>query len=236
MKQTRHNASIRGNGVLYVLIGIAMFAALSFALAKNWAGLSKATTQDQARLIADEMIQYGNGLRTVVDRLMLLNKISDDNTGGNGILFSANGANAAYGVVGAQPTTEVFHASGGGATYQSPPAGACLSTCAYEFSGQYTVTGVSDDAKSELVMLVIDVDPTVCQMANVILQNAWTTTPTDVELTLTRFDGTNYGDLGGANAITITGGSNEFVNNRAFCFQEAAGGQRYIYLHVIRSR
>ncbi len=232
----QHNASERGNVLVIILIGIVLFVGLIFAISKNWAGISSMSTQEQARLSAVELLQYGNGLRPIVDRMLLLGGVSDTNTSGNGILFSASGANAAYGAVGAQPTTEIFNSSGGNAVYMTPSPATCLSTCSYEFSGQYTVTGVGSDSKSELVMLVVDIPQNICEKANSLLSLGWAGVPAGGALTLTRFNGTNYGDLGGANPITLTGGANEFVGKRAFCYRESAGAQRYIYLHVIRAR
>lgn len=232
-KHMLHRNPARGNALFLVLLGVVLFAALSFAVIKGWSGGGKATTGEQSRLTAAELIQYGNGLRIIADRLMLMNGVSDTNASGNGILFSATGANAAYGAAGAQPATEIFHASGGGAIYQAPPADACLSACAYEFTGQYTVTGVGSNARPELAMIVIDIPQDVCQKANAILGHGWATVPTGGALTLVRFSGSNYG---GGSAVTLTGGGNEFVGKRAFCYRESTGGERYIYLQTIRGR
>ena len=229
----RHDPSIRGNAVFLILIAIVLFSALSFALTQNLRGIDATATEEQARLTATELVQYGNGLRPIIDRMMLLDNVSDINTSGTGILFSATGADALYGVPGAQAETELFHVAGGKALYQTPPPNACISSCAYEFSGQYTVTGVGSNSKPELVMLVIDIKQTVCEKVNNLLNTGWSTTPAGADLTLTRFSGSNYG---GANAITLTGGASEFVNKKAFCYRETGGSQRYIYLHVVRTR
>lgn len=232
-----YNSSSRGNALFLILIAVALFAALSFAFTSGSRNSGSIAGKEQARLRADEVIGYGNGLRVIVDRMILLGGASDINTGGNGVLFSASGANAAYGAVGAQPGTEVFNASGGKAAYQNPSPEICLSSpCSYEFTGQYTVTGVGSDGASELSMLVVDIDPLVCQAMNNTLGLGWSSIPMGGALTLTRFNGTNYGDAGGANPITLTGGANEFAGKRAFCYQESGGAKRYIYLHVLRAR
>ncbi|MFH1158860.1 MAG: hypothetical protein V1721_08320 [Pseudomonadota bacterium] len=233
LSNMRHDPSVRGNAVFLILIVILLFAALSFAITQNWRGIDATATEEQARLTAAELIQYGIGLRPVIDRMMLLDGVSDTNTSGAGILFSAAGADAAYGVPGAQAATELFHVGGGKARYQLPPPDACVSSCAYEFSGQYTVTGVGTNGNPELVMLVIDVTLAVCEKANDLLNTGWSTIPAGGDLTLTRFSGSNYG---GGSAITLTGGSSEFVNKKAFCYRETGGTQRYIYLHVVRAR
>ncbi|MBI3440548.1 MAG: hypothetical protein HY052_01885 [Proteobacteria bacterium] len=220
--------SIRGNALFLILIGVVMFAALAFAVSRHWRGSGNVVSVEQARLQADEMIEYGNGLRVLIDRMLTLGGAEDTN-----IWFAATGADAAYGAVGAHASAEVFNAAGGAATYQVTPAHACLSDCAYEFSGQYTLTGIGTDSP-ELVMLVIDVNPAVCQKINDLLEMGWSTIPTGGALTaLARFNGSTYG---GAAAITLTGGANEFVGKNAFCYAESGGAGRNIYLQVLRAR
>ena len=231
----QHNTSRRGNALFMVLIAVVLFAALIYALNIGWksSATNSLSSREQARLYAGEIVQFGNNLRTVIDRMVLVEGISDSNAGGNGLLFSATDAHADYGAAGAQPATEIFNLSGGKVTYQTPPQEACLSACSYEFSGQYTVTGVGSNANPEIVMLVINVSQTVCEAANSLLDMGWSSVPAGGALTLTRFDGTAYG---GTDAVTLTGAGNVFVGKRAFCYRESASGLRYIYLQVIRSR
>lgn len=224
---TRHR-STRGNAMFLILIGVIMFAALIYAISSNWRTSGSIATVQQASLNADDLIEYGNGLRLPINRMLQLGGVTDTN-----IWFAATGADPAYGAVGANPTAEVFNASGGTATYQTPPAAACKSTCVYDFTGQYSITGVGTSAP-ELVMLAIDIDATVCQKVNDLLKTGWTTVPVDATLTsLVRFNGSTYGS---SPAITLTGASNEFVGKQSFCYRETGGSQRYIYLHVIRVR
>lgn len=220
--------SVRGNMLFIILICVALFAALMFAMTQGWRTSGTVANREQTRLVAQEAVSYGNSLRTVIERMTRLRGVKD-----TGIWFAATGANATYGVVGANPTAEVFHASGGNATYQAPPAGMCLSTCAYEFTGQYNVTGIGSGSKL-LAMVVVDIDPSVCQAINDLLGLKWSAIPTGGTLTtLARFDGSTYG---APTSITMTGGSNEFVGKQAFCYRESGGSQRYIYLQTLRVR
>lgn len=225
----KRRSANQGSAVFAVLIGVIMFGALTYTLAKLWrGGPTDMAEKEQARLYAEEIIGFANGLRIPIDRMTYLGGATDTN-----IWFAATGANAGYGVVGAHTATEVFHPSGGGATYQKPTASACVSTCAYEFTGQYTVTDIGSSAP-ELSMLVIDVKKAVCEKINTILNPSWTSIPTEDTLaTFAPFDGSTYG---AATAITMTGASNEFVGKKNFCYQESGGAERYIFLHVLRVR
>jgi hypothetical protein len=209
------SSSRNGNMLFIILIAVMLFGALAYVLTRHWGGFSSISTQEQARLFATDTIQYANSLRPVIDKMLLIGGVSDTNTSGNGLLFAAAGAHA-----------------DGKTSYLAPPAGACLGACAYEFSGQYTVTGVGSNSRPELAMLLINVTKDFCEKANQVLNLGWSSVPAGGTLTLTRFNGTNYG----VNPVTLTGGANEFVGKRAFCYRESGGGQRYIYLHVLRGR
>lgn len=221
----------RGNAMFLVLIGVALFAALIFAIAGDRGDLQGTLGEEEARLVASEMIQYGDSLRLITAKMLRVGGVADTNTAGHGILFSAQSAHADYGVAGAQPTTEIFHASGGGASYQAPPAGACPAACAYEFTGQLNITGVETASKYELAMILSGVDSKVCQYINSIQQRGWSTIPAGALITLERFDGTNYGDTGGGNTLTLAAG---FTGLRSFCYEMTSGAN--VFVHVLHGR
>lgn len=226
----------RGNALFLILIGIALFAGLLFAISQGRNDQRTMLTGEEGRLKASEMLQYGNSLRVVVDKMISLQNVEETNTGGRGILFSASGADAAYGVPETQPRTELFSASGGGAVYARVPDGACSSACAYEFTGQFNILGVGSASKYELAMVVLDVDPVICKQINKIQNTGWSSIPTEDEVTLTRFSGTNYGDTGGGNSVSLTGAGNIMSGLRSFCYQESAGSGRNVFVHVLRAR
>ena len=209
-----------GNALILILFAVALFAALSYVMVSGSRGSQTSMTADEARLTADEIIQYGNSLRPIVDKMMLMNGVLDtDSPAGSGILFDVPGS-------GSPPLTrELFEPTGGNAPYMTPPPAACNSTCAYVFSGQYTLTGVG--ANPVLAMLLVNVPRQVCQMINSVM-GLGSTIPTGGALaTVAPFDGTNYG---AATAITLA------TANRALCYQESSGAGRYIYVNVIRAR
>lgn len=205
-----------------ILIAIALFAALAYAVTRGGTGSTNVLDTEKARLVAGEIIDYGTGLRPVIDRMMLMTGVQDTDTpAGVGILFSAPDSPSA------PAKRELFNAAGGKAPYQTPPAEACLSTCAYIFTGQITVTGVGDDAKPELSMILVNIPQKLCEMINN-TEGLGTAIPAGDELaTIAPFDGTNYG---ATTAVTLAGG------HRSFCYQESTGASRYIYVNVVRAR
>lgn len=176
-------------------------------------------TADQARLIADELVEYGGGLRPIADR-MLLNGLSDNNTpAGTGLFYDAPTAET-------QPAgQELFDPNGGNAPYMTPPAQACNSTCSYVFTGQYTFTGIG--ANPELSMILVDIPQTVCQAINIISGLGATIPMGGALISAVAFTGSNYG---ASPAISLA------TSAHALCYQENIAPNRYIYVNVIRAR
>ena len=60
-----------GNVFFYILIAIALFAALSYAVSRNNSGSSNIFTEEQAKIAAQEIIEYGNTVANAVQKLKL---------------------------------------------------------------------------------------------------------------------------------------------------------------------
>jgi hypothetical protein len=229
--------SERGNALYIILIGIALLAALTFAITKGGRTEgTKNTTREQARLVSAEMVQFGDAARISLDKMIAIGNLSDGSaallTGAGATaatVFAATGANAGYGTYGTNPSAEVFNPGGGGLNYGPPPNGACApaSPCVYDFTGQITVTGVG--TTYGIAMIVLNVDPTVCAQINSNQKTGLATIPTNTQIvTQTRFNGANYG----TNGITLIA---PLAGLRSFCYLESPGA-RYIFVHVVRAR
>lgn len=74
MKEQSHPES--GNVAFIILLAIALFAALSFALTQNRGGNASLMTEQQAKIVAQEIISYGNTVANAVQK-MKLNGVAD---------------------------------------------------------------------------------------------------------------------------------------------------------------
>ncbi len=216
-----------GNVLWIILIGIALFAGLAYAVSLS--GRSSGNlSREQKRLMAIEIIQYATAIKSAVNRLVVYGA-SD-----TALRFASPGANAAYGVFGTTPTAEVFNVSGGAAAWQNPPAGSNDGT-PYEFMGHLKITGNGTDsgaaASAELTLNLFAVDPDLCSRLNDELGHVFASVPVDAgTVTLTRFAGTY------TNGDVVDGTSSELVRKTGFCFREQGGSQRYIFTYVLRAR
>jgi hypothetical protein len=99
--------STSGNVLLYVLLGVLLFGALSFSLTKQMGGGGMGTLNDkQAQLKAEELIAYATGAKSTLEQMHTMgNVLADD--------FSFLKPNDAG--FGTSPhTAKVYHPAGGG--------------------------------------------------------------------------------------------------------------------------
>lgn len=72
--------SASGNVLLYVLIGVVLFGALSFSLTKQLGtgGMSGTLTENQAKLKAESLINYATGAKAVIEQMHTMQNILPD--------------------------------------------------------------------------------------------------------------------------------------------------------------
>lgn len=107
----------KGNILFLILIAVALFAALSYAVTGSSRNSGSSIQRDKAKLIASHFLQYGAQLENAVNRLMLINGCSDKQLsferspfdGSDGAFYNAN-APSDY-------RCHVFHVNGGNQKY-----------------------------------------------------------------------------------------------------------------------
>ena len=80
-----------GNVFFYILIAVALFAALSYAVSRNNTGSTDIFTEEQAKLAAQEIIEYGNTVANAVQKLRLRGVAETDLGFDNDTYFRVNG-------------------------------------------------------------------------------------------------------------------------------------------------
>ena len=113
IKQARlsiKNNKQSGAVFVYILVAIALFASLSYFVSKDNRGSSDIFTEEQAKLAAQEIIEYGNTVAAAVQKLRLRG-CSDTE-----ISFE-NNITSGY-VNGTDTSCQVFHQDGGNINHQ----------------------------------------------------------------------------------------------------------------------
>ena len=161
-----HFKSERGNAMLWILVCIALFAALSYAVMGGSQGGGGDVSREKTALGVSELAQYADTLRSAAQRLLIQEGCSESQLSFEPSPFPGSGDyynSAAPG----DYRCHVFHPAGGGVTAQAIPD-EVLTTPG---GGSETITGdiVVDSlgtARSELGLLVSPLTIQACQEIN----------------------------------------------------------------------
>jgi len=106
-----------GSVIFYILIAIALFAALSFAVSNMMRGAPSDIGKEKAAIYADEILDYAAGIRKAVQMIRVSNDCADTD------ISFANSFVAGYEHTPvADDGCKVFHGDGGGMSYVEPLA------------------------------------------------------------------------------------------------------------------
>lgn len=173
---SRHSSQ-SGSALLFILIGVALFAALSYVVAtSSRTGNSSISKQESAKIAATEIFNYGAQVKGALEDLMLsegcsLTQISfwTDKAPGYNMawmnLYYDNPNSPA------DRSCHIFDSDGGNVTYvQFYPgvrkADLPIETRMYHFVQRGQIHGVGEMYRNELRMIAADVSEDVCKEYN----------------------------------------------------------------------
>ena len=228
----------KGNVLFLILIAVALFAALSYAVTQSTRGGGNA--DDESALIdSAAMTQFGASVATAIMRMRLAGVEETDFC-----FYTGNNSTDYNHATCSDNTNNVFHADGGGVSYQDPPNGLSSST-EWEFNARpqvygqgTTVPSSSGNDTADLVMVLRDVDTSICEAIN---ENVGISgIPEDSgDLNLDRFDGdyTQADGIDGCNPNCTTVGDSPIgaVSANFGCILEQLTGEN-LYFHVLLAR
>lgn len=114
-----------GNVLFLILIAVALFAALSYAVTSSNKGGGSGITKDKAKLLAAELVQYTTQIEQTVTRLRLMNQCSDTDLSFYTGSYPYTGGYFVPddGVIPPVSKCNIFHVDGGGMSAQQVPEG-----------------------------------------------------------------------------------------------------------------
>lgn len=112
-KNQKNRHGERGNVLFLILIAVALFAALSYAVTQSSRSGGGDAAGETNLVNSSTLTQYPAGLRTAIVRMIVSNGVTVDT-----LAFDTA---SDFGAL-SDPTRAVFHPSGGGATYAQSPA------------------------------------------------------------------------------------------------------------------
>ena len=166
-----------GNALFLILIAVALFAALSYAVTSSGRG-GGGIDKEQASILAARISQYSGLVGQAVTRLKMINGCSDTeisfhyDSDGDGTLEN-DGSDDYYNVNSVTNTScYVFNPDGGGLSFETLESVAFDTVCPggfwcsnFVFTGDSAVPGVGT-AENELVVFLSDITEEICVELN----------------------------------------------------------------------
>lgn len=225
-----------GNVLFLILIAVALFAALSYAVTSS-SRSGGGDANSETNLISSATItQYPAAVRTAIIRMVISDNIAVEDLNFDPPADFATTCNAT-------PDNCVFHPSGGGATYvtASDDIMDVAGTGTWRFSGNYEITNIglsvaTDSDGNDIIAFLPDIKESICEKLNEELGIAGDNIHSaDLDPTLAAQQmitgysipatEINIGTVGGAAAL----------DGQAFgCVEDSAGD--YHYYHVLVER
>lgn len=232
-----HNTE-NGNALFLILIAVALFAALSYAVTQSGRG-SGSVSKETLSLDISRFISYTGLVEGAVNRLMIVNNCADSqlsfhyDSDGDGSL-ETNGEDYYYNA--SSPTDYscyVFHPGGGGLTYQDPPAGMGLSNDV-RFVGTIPVDGLKNGGSTGDLLIG---HRNVTREACIYVNNKFGVTNPSGAPPVTGFTWP-FIDTRFTGSFVVAGAHINFPNisgNPTGCFHDNVGNVYYFY-HVLIDR
>ena len=238
----RHTQS--GNAFIYVLVAIALFAALAYTFTRSaQQGGSGNISKQEAAIAASEILSYARTIESAVNRVRVKNRCSE-----NEISFEYNGNQVNADAPGTKKC-HIFEANGGNAPWETPQTTWLDSSkSANPLYGSYSYVGAGGvdevgSSASDLIFFAPVLDRQVCLSLNKSLNipNPSDDAPVDDNgiQTETAFTG-SYVDAPATSAtINDSGSSTALAGKNAACIEESTGcngGSCYNFYYVLLAR
>jgi len=163
IKNNKARSGEKGNVLFLILIAVALFAALSYAVTQSTRSGGGSTEREQSVLSGASMTQHPTALRTAIIRMILGGVDVAD------IKFNAP-ANFNALALTSEEFQGVFHPQGGGAVFQNAPADLVVgnTTGTWFYNGNYEIPQVGGDMAggNEIIAFLPNVRTGVCQQVN----------------------------------------------------------------------
>lgn len=211
---TRKKSAQSGNVFFIILVGVALFGALTFTMSRSMRSENtNELSEREVKLFVADILDYGQKLSRAVDRLRRRgcseNDISFENAMASGYVnASAPGDNSCH----------VFHADGGKMTWKTPP----VSGYVYQFFGSDAVQNLGT-AGSEIIMALEGVSQSLCTGYNKELGLGSSIASGAGDEDLAKFQGTF------ADTLSIT----ETAGQQAACFDADGNGSYFLYYVIL---
>lgn len=219
----------KGNALVIILIGIALFAALVFTFTKTGQKGSGNLTKQQAKVAAQEILNYAKSIEGAVDRIRQRGCSESDINFNNALINGYSNTSAPI-----DGSCDIFGTNGGKATIQNTQENWTIGNNNWGFNAQFQVSDIGTTCASEscadLVINLENIQTTLCEEINRSLLND-ATIPVDSDFDFTAFTGS----FSNPTDIADEAGSSSLAGQSTGCFNSTADSSNIFY-HVLLAR
>lgn len=238
-QELKNRTGEKGNVLFLILIAVALFAALSYAVTQSTRSGSGSTEKEKAILSGASMTQHPTAIRTGLIRMVL---------GGVDIADLKFNPPSAFGAL--ETTELVFHPNGGGAVSQFAPADLMTGTSqgTWFFNAHFEIPniGTNGSGGNDIIAFLPGITQSVCRRINDEFSISVTGCTSndglvpDIDSGVTEANITQLMD----DSYTLPTGNQEDIGNAACaafagqasgCFFDAANS-RYVFYSVLLER
>lgn len=225
----------RGNVLFLILIAVALFAALSYAVTSSTRSSGGDAGSETNLISSAQITQYPSSVGTSIVRMII------SGTGIDEIRFNRPGEYDELDSLG----IGVFHPNGGAATYIPAPADVMVDGNAgqWVFNADLEVPdiGITGVNGNDIIAFLIGVKQSICRKINeehglgAVIPVLASDLSLDYSQRMHDDGSSDYVFPTGTDEPDITDGSGGFDGQPFGCFQNAGGGE-YVYYHVVVER
>ncbi len=147
-----------GNVFFYILLGVFLFGALTYALMQDDLG-STDTSPEEMNVAYTQILQYQGELRQAIQNVF------DNGASEADIRFAHPSADAAYGDITNTPQFQIFSPEGGAATFRTPPPATNTTYDEWLFTGSTMIPQVGANI-GDLTAVIPGVSEEFCDFYN----------------------------------------------------------------------
>lgn len=241
--RNKHNrvSGESGNVLFLILIAVALFAALSYAVTQSTRSGAGNTSSETNLINSAQLTQYPAGVRTSVVR-MIINGVAVDELRFN----DPSDFGTANFDTPAERKLAVFHPNGGNATYQVPPQDVLGTVTGqggkWHFNGNVQIKNIgltngTGGTGNDIIAWLPDVSSGVCKRMNQELGlGEEIPSVSGIDAGEYEEDMDHDYDFPDSDGPVIEGPDGEFIGQPFGCFEAADDNDRLIYYHVLVER
>ncbi len=238
IKKHKHRQNERGNVMAYIFFAVILLAALSFAVSRSSRSGGNAISEERARLLASEIIEYSNIVSSGISQMRLRgvdeSELCFDDPSWPAATYNHAGC--------ADDFNKLFHLTGAGLSYTTPRNEFMASSPApdnlWHFYGNNEISNIGTTcgaaACADLIFVVDELDQTLCIKINDLLgiTNPLGVPPTDSNLGETLYIGAFAAD----NVIGDEAGGVNIEGKISACFEKTGLPAEYVFYKVLIAR